>query len=855
MIPRNDEGEMAILGAILIDPECIRVLNLEPSDFFLSEHQLIYTAMLKCETPNEITVPHELNKMGKLDEAGGVNYIVGLVARAVTSVGVESYARVVKDCSINRRIISAAEQISSMASLNVDPKDNLLKANQIMSTIGRSVLTDNLITPEKLALMGADRYATLSHGIKTSIKTGIEQLDYETGGLFQGEMWLLGGRAGQGKTSLAMQISEHMQTQGNILFASLEMNWRGLLDRRVATELAVHPRSIRIGNYSDDFYKDIVNALPKIADTNLYFLGRGLNVGTGITTDMLFKIAETMKLTHGLSAIVVDYLQLLADGGKNPYEKISTISTKMKQLLEALEVPGLVLSQLSRSVEDQHNKSKRPNLTSFRECVTGDTTVLTYSGKHAPISTLSDMVLTYDYNTNIYNPAKASVIESGEKEVFKVTTSLGHNIKCTGNHRFLTPLGFKELSSLSIGNYVAIPSAIPNYPKYEDVNPDLARIMGYLLGDGGLTMNTAITWTEVDQVVIDDMLRLMGKCFPTIIPKDKWYNNAHQLTFSQVRRGNNCNNLLNWLRNMGIRHQYSHHRQIPDRFYLSNNDVLRNLLIGLFTSDGCIKYDTRRANIGYRIHFDTNSEILCKQVHIMLLKFGIVSHSHSDNGIYRKFNQVKQRHPMHRLMIDTNSSLHKFVQEIGFVGHKAELCEGISPKNSRGASEMLPPEVTKYIYDESRRKKISWSKLGYEVQTRQKNSVNDGSKYKGIHKNRAIEVAKVLQDDSLNKIATSDLSWVRIIGIEPIGTEMTYDLSVEKYHNYIANGLIVHNSGKIEEDADVALLMFRPDKYPELLLENPELRGTAELILAKNRQGDSDISIPLAWDNDRRVYV
>jgi replicative DNA helicase len=210
---------------------------------------------------------------------------------------------------------------------------------------------------------------------------------------------------------------------------------------------------------------------------------------------------------------------------------------------------------------------------------------------------------------------------------------------------------------------------------------------------------------------------------------------------------------------------------------------------------------------------------------------------------------------MHRLMIDTNSSLHKFVQEIGFVGHKAELCEGISPKNSRGASEMLPPEVTKYIYDESRRKKISWSKLGYEVQTRQKNSTNDGSKYKGIHKNRAIEVAKVLQDDSLNKIATSDLSWVRIIGIEPIGTEMTYDLSVEQYHNYIANGLIVHNSGKIEEDADVALLMFRPDKYPELLLENPELRGTAELILAKNRQGDSDISIPLAWDNDRRVYV
>ena len=104
-----------------------------------------------------------------------------------------------------------------------------------------------------------------------------------------------------------------------------------------------------------------------MAEKNIYFLGRGLNTGAGITTDMLFKIAETMKLTHGLSAIIVDYLQLLADGGKSPYERISIISTRVKQLLEALEIPGLILSQLSRSVEDQHNKSRRPTLTSLRE--------------------------------------------------------------------------------------------------------------------------------------------------------------------------------------------------------------------------------------------------------------------------------------------------------------------------------------------------------------------------------------------------------------------------------------------------------------------------------------------------------
>lgn len=366
-VPFDLDAEEAVIGAILIDPECIRVLSLSPSDFFTEQNQLVYQAMLKTELPNQITVAHELAKMNKLDDAGGASYLSYLVSKTPTSIGVESYAKVVSDCAINRTIISASGQIEALASQNLNPADILVKANQIYTSIGKSVLSDNLITPERLALMGADRYATLSHGLKTSVKTGFEQLDYETGGMFQGEMWILGGRTGHGKTSLAMQLAENMQIQGNILFASLEMNWRGLLDRMVASELQVHPRSIRIGNYYDDFYKQIVNTLPKMAEKNIYFLGKGLNIGSGVTTDMLFKIAETMKMTHGLSAIVVDYLQLLADGGKSSYERISIISTRIKQLLEALEVPGLILSQFSRGVEDRTNKSKRPSLSDFRE--------------------------------------------------------------------------------------------------------------------------------------------------------------------------------------------------------------------------------------------------------------------------------------------------------------------------------------------------------------------------------------------------------------------------------------------------------------------------------------------------------
>jgi replicative DNA helicase len=368
-IPYNESAEISVLGSILIDPDAMTIVNLLPSDFFAETHQLIYSAMcnlyakrIEC---NEITVAQELVRINKLDIIGGASYLTDLVLRTPTSVGFESYIKIVKDCAINRRIISASEQIKGIGLCNNEPRQSLEQIQSLIQGIGKTMHDDDLLTPEQWALKGADRYASLSHGIKTSVKTGIEQLDYETGGFFAGEMWILGGYTGTGKSTIATQIANHMQLSGNVLLASLEMNWRGLIDREIASELQVHPRSIRVGNYSDEFYGNIVNALPTIAERNIYILGKGLNIGTSITTNTLYNVAQKMKNTHGLVAIVVDYLQLFADEGKTPYERASIISTRLKQLLEALEVPGLVLSQFSRG--NRERSDKRPTIDDFRD--------------------------------------------------------------------------------------------------------------------------------------------------------------------------------------------------------------------------------------------------------------------------------------------------------------------------------------------------------------------------------------------------------------------------------------------------------------------------------------------------------
>jgi replicative DNA helicase len=558
--PYNLDAEESVLGSILIDPDCISVLKVYTEDFFSEQNQFVFGAMKNLDArkipANEITVAQELVNLGKLDDAGGASYLAHLVAHCPTSLHAEYYAKIVRDCATNRRWISAAGQIENIGYKNLEPKESDEQIQKIIRGISTSIEDDSLITPKEWADKGADRYAKLSKGLKSSVHTGIQQLDYETGGLFQGEMWVLGGGTGQGKSTLAMQIAENMQLEGNVLIASLEMNWRGLLDRSIASKLSKHPRSIRVGNYSDEFYKEIFDMLPIIAETNIYLLGKGLTVGANISVETIYNVAYKMKVRHGLVAIIVDYLQLISDKNRTATERATSISTDLKRIVEALEVPGLILSQFHRP--DEKKKDTRPSMHDFRDCVAKDTKVLMASGKLKPVTEINDDIMVYDAQTNQYTKQRADILYAGTKNIYRVTTQLGFEIDCSDGHRFLTYSKYKPLKKLSIGEYITIAGT------------------------------------------------------------------------------------------------------------------------------------------------------------------------------------------------------------------------------------------------------------------------------------------KLWQD--------------RIISIKSIGRQEAYDLHVPIYHNYIANGFIVHNSGMVESNADGILLMYRPDKYPKIIEECPELRGTAELIMPKNRYGDSDITIPLMWNNERRIY-
>ncbi|MFA5049315.1 MAG: DnaB-like helicase C-terminal domain-containing protein [Patescibacteria group bacterium] len=377
MLPYDLDSEESTIGSLLIDSESIIEIDniISADDFFSEQNQLIYSAChniySRGSAINQVTVAEELIHMGKIDDIGGIGYLSHLISIVPTSLHIKYYALIVKKCSINRRIISFGGQAASIGYKNDDDiKGTIEKLQQILNKLTASIDTDTLISPNQLASLGMNRYAKLEKGMGQSVLTGFNELDLETGGAFAGELWIFGGRAGIGKTSALLQIVENIGKQGNILLASLEMNWGAILDRMIASRLGVHPRSLRVGHYSEGFMKQIVDTVPQIAETNIYLFGKGLSLEGGITTDTLLREATKLKKSIGLSAIAIDYLGLFADEGKNLYEKTSAISGKLKRIAETLEVPIICAAQLSRVNEQMQGKKQiehRPTLTSLRD--------------------------------------------------------------------------------------------------------------------------------------------------------------------------------------------------------------------------------------------------------------------------------------------------------------------------------------------------------------------------------------------------------------------------------------------------------------------------------------------------------
>lgn len=371
--PQNTEAEQCLLGCLMLDKDAIVKIvdSIKADDFYKGGHQDIYQAMAelyeKSDPIDILSVSSRLKEKNKLDDIGGSAYLTSLVNSVPTATHVANYAKIVRQKKILRDLISASEQIGLSAFDEAEDVDELLdKAEKTVFGIGQRSLSQTFIPIKEILSDTFERLDELSKykGKLRGIPTGFSDLDRILGGLQRSDLVILAARPSMGKTSLALDIARHVAVMENqpVGLFSLEMSKDQLADRLLASMANINMWNLRNGRLASDDYSRIQHAMGSLSDAPLYIDDAG-----SLNMLQMRAMARRLQANKGLSLIVVDYLQLMEPMNRfqSAVQQVTENSRALKILAKELNVPVLVLSQLSRAVESRIPQI--PRLADLRE--------------------------------------------------------------------------------------------------------------------------------------------------------------------------------------------------------------------------------------------------------------------------------------------------------------------------------------------------------------------------------------------------------------------------------------------------------------------------------------------------------
>jgi replicative DNA helicase len=369
MLPGNLEAERGLLASILLDPMCFDQVadSITPPDFTRNAHSLIYTAMLALSAKgigiDQITLAEELDRTGKLKDAGDYGYLVDLMTELGTPGMVPQYAAIISKNAMLRRIIHAAGQIAAVA---YEQEDNAYdKAEQILLSIQKTSAR-SLFSPLSEVMTEYIEELNFLHSNRGSIigvPTGYSDLDNTLGGLQRSDLILLAARPSMGKTSLALCIGYNAALRGKkVAVFSLEMGKRLLARRLMSMSSKIDMQRLRNGWIEDDEWDTIMASANDLSTLPLW-----INDAAGNPiASMRSQLRRLNQEQKGIDLVIVDYLGLIepdTDSAKreNLVQQISAISRGLKTLAREFDVPVMALCQLSRAVESRSSKIPLPS--------------------------------------------------------------------------------------------------------------------------------------------------------------------------------------------------------------------------------------------------------------------------------------------------------------------------------------------------------------------------------------------------------------------------------------------------------------------------------------------------------------
>lgn len=405
ILPNSLEAEQALLGCILLDNDAqIEILTkLSAIDFYADAHAKIFDSMAKIYSKSIpvdfVTLTNQLEVDKKLEAVGGIDYITFLTNVVPSAANYSHYLNIVKNNSIKRRLISQSQEIINEAFKIEDGATVMSSAEKKIFDLSQKDVISDL---EHVGKPGGALTNVLKQinelaenkGKMRGVPTGYRDFDEVTNGLQKGALILLAARPGVGKTSFAMNIAVNaaLNEGKKVAVFTLEMSREELMQRALASLARVNLGHVLRGSMDDEEWKRIFTAEKKLAQSGIY-----VDDTSDVTPFDVVSKCRKLKMTEGLDLIVIDYLQLMTMGKKereNRTQEVSELTRNLKQAARSLEVPILVLSQLSRAVEvrDDH----KPKLSDLRE-----------SGS---IEQDADIVLF------LYNPDKYNDVKTGGTE-------------------------------------------------------------------------------------------------------------------------------------------------------------------------------------------------------------------------------------------------------------------------------------------------------------------------------------------------------------------------------------------------------------------------------------------------------
>ena len=853
--PQALDAERSVLAALLLDRDAVglAVEMLEADSFYRIAHQKIYDAIVaiydRGERADLVTLGEELRKRGDLDAVGGPAAISQILEHATTAANLEQHLRLVSSKSVLRNLIKAVGEIQQEAYAGSEDTPEILdRAEERIFAITDERIREGFHHIRDLLKPAFEHIEALSKRNEriTGVPSGYNDLDYLTAGFQNSDLIIVAGRPAMGKTSIVLNMSEHAAIKARVPVGifSLEMSKDQLVQRLLCSQGGVALHHVRSGQLSHEDWPRLTTAAGLLTRAPIM-----IDDSASLSLMEIRAKCRRLKAEKQLGLVVIDYLQLIRPShtAENRVQEIGQITRGLKALAKELNLPVIALSQLSRAVETR-DKSGRPQLSDLREsgCLTADTRILRAdTGAEVTMGELLESgernvpVWTLDDDLRLARGTMSHVFPSGTKPVFELKLASGLTVKASANHPFYTFDGWKPLEQLREGVRLAVPRRALA-PQSTAVWPEAEVIMlAHLLGDGCFASGQPVHYTSGDPANLDVVEQAAGHfgITPRRVPQETW---SHVYLPSPYRLTHGKHNPIQaWLARFGLSGLRSYEKFIPREVSGLSDPQIAFFLRHLWATDGCVHLGEgdRQA----RIYYASTSAKLVDGVRLLLLRFGIL-------GRVKVSTKAGYR-PGYQLHLYGAENQLRFLEKVGVHGARGERIPRIAAylRSLAGNTNVdtVPVEVWSRVRVGMRERGVTVRALAAGLEM----AYCGSALYKHApSRGRLSSVAALVADPELQRMACSDVFWDTVASITPLGEQPVFDATVPGTHNFIANGIIAHNS--IEQDADVVMFVYREEMYKPDTAE----KGKALILLSKQRNGPTG-EVPLTFLRESTKFV